>query len=797
MKLFIKIMAGVLVFIVLLIVGLNIYFTDERLRSMVLPRISEALDRDVEIDRMSLTVFRSFPQLGLRVEGVMLPDDHGEAVMRLDEMVVAVRLFPLLKNNIDIRRLDLERPQIFYTVYDDATTNMDFLFSDATEETESEYTVQIPRIVIRDAGLVYRDEAGNSIITLENLDAEVGLRFAELIESTIDARLQSLSVMHDGTRYIRNLSLELQQTSTIDLEQEVLSLAEGVFSIRGFAMNLSGSVNRWSSDAPVMDLQFASRSENFGELLRLAPPEYDEYFRELETSGQITLEGNVAGSYSEEALPDFNLTVRVSDGYIKNPDFQEPIQDINFSLLANNQRIDLEQFNALAAGNQFSASGTIDRPFEEDAPISFTVDGDVDLAVVSAYYPLDPWISELTGHAVLNLNAQGPVKEPHQIALNGKLELSEVNAAGDSLDLPVTDLQGVLNLTPDAMVLEGFAMNYGMSDFQIDGRLENYPGFLLEHESEATMPVLSGSYRGRFLNMDEMIDWDEERVDPFPIHLPQMVSTVTAEIDSLLVLGVSFTQLRGNGRINPERIFIDEAEASVFDGKLTGQMTWSVPQPDQTNLRFRGELHDLTAESLFREYPILGENGRFHEYVTGAISADVDYYTEMNALFEPDVESMEASGSFGMTRSRLRDHPVQEQVASWLNIREITNLAIDEWTAAFSINEAVLGFSDFRLTSENIGVELTGTQHLVTDEIDFTAQLLLPGSFRGGIASVISSQAVDALSRDDGIIVVPVRITGTMDNPVISPRQNIIEDIVSEKLQDAGRGVLRDLLNRN
>jgi hypothetical protein len=158
---------------------------------------------------------------------------------------------------------------------------------------------------------------------------------------------------------------------------------------------------------------------------------------------------------------------------------------------------------------------------------------------------------------------------------------------------------------------------------------------------------------------------------------------------------------------------------------------------------------------------------------------------------------MEATGSFGMTRSRLQGHPVQEQLATWLNTREIANLALDEWTATFSIHNAVLGFSDFRLTSENIGIELTGTHHLITDEIDFTAQLLLPGSFRGGIASVISSQAVDALSRDDGIIVVPVRITGTMNQPAISPRQNIIENVVQEKLRDAGRDVLRDLLNRN
>jgi len=52
---------------------------------------------------------------------------------------------------------------------------------------------------------------------------------------------------------------------------------------------------------------------------------------------------------------------------------------------------------------------------------------------------------------------------------------------------------------------------------------------------------------------------------------------------------------------------------------------------------------------------------------------------------------------------------------------------------------------------------------------------------------------VDAMTSEDGIIVVPVRITGTMGSPQISPRQSVIEDL----LRDTGRDVLRRLFDRN
>ena len=317
----------------------------------------------------------------------------------------------------------------------------------------------------------------------------------------------------------------------------------------------------------------------------------------------------------------------------------------------------------------------------------------------------------------MNLKARGPAGDPTEIALNGSLEVSNVNARGDSIPLPVTNLNGNMSITPESMNLEQFTMNYGSSDIGLEGRVRNYLGFLEEtHASTETMPAITGSYRSDLLDMDEMIDWDEE-TDPdeeFPINLPAMTTNVSAEINRLVIFGISVTDITGTGRITPDQIIMDQANATLFEGTATGRMEWNVPDPLRTNLSFTGSLDSLTAESFFRDTGFLGEDSRFHQHVTGAFSTDIDYSTDLDQTLTPDVSTTEADGSFGMTRARLRGHPIQERVADFLKVDELRSLALDEWTATYTISKSVLTFEDFRLTSENIGMELEGTQHMVT-----------------------------------------------------------------------------------
>jgi len=1029
MKLFLKILAGLVIFFIVLLIGLNLYFTNERLRGLILPEVRSAVGTEVQVDQMSLTFFKTFPQFGVELQNFVLPDPNGETVASLEELLVGVELFPLLRNEISISHLQLNRPVLNYRVYPDSTSNIDFLLEtpEEPEQPESEgYAIAIPEFTIQSATINYRDEPGEVIIVMNDLNADISLQFADLIENTVNANLGSLSASAGGTSYVDNLSLSLNQVSTVDLENERLELTEGTFSIRGLALNIAGSVSNWSADAPSIDLQFSSSSENFGELLRLAPPEFDEQLAGLETRGALQLEGSVAGSITEEKLPAFDLLVNVSDGYLQNPDLPDAIEDINLSLELNNDLATLSEFSARAAQNMITASGTVERPLDDDAIFSIAFDGDVDLATVSRFYPiedfgvqtlsgqlaadmtangridqtedamfsgnfilsdgalqyvdvprpieqinariqasqdriqidesgfraasnrfnmsgnisnpldeanrnvdlsatvnfdlasikefypidedtlklrgqfdanivlrgqadpdqierllqrstfelrdgyidhrlvgkpleditltaeatgtrlsiqnarfvtgentlamngsvsnylsddpvfdlsfdgnavladvssyysLEPYIQELSGSAVMNLNARGPAGDPGQIALNGSLEVNNVNASGDSLGLPVTGLNGKLSISPESMNLDQFVMNYGSSDISLNGRVQNYLGFLEEDPASTTgLPSITGNYSSNLLNMDEMIDWDEESdpTEPVPIELPAMNSNVSAEISRLMFFGIPITNISGTGRTTPDQIIMDETSANLFDGTATGRMVWNVPDPLRTNMSFSGNLDSLTAESFFRDTGFLGEDSRFHQHVTGAFSTDIEYSTELDETLTPDVTTTQADGSFGMTRARLRGHPIQERIADFLKVNELRSLALDEWTATYTIADAVLTFEDFRLTSENIGIELEGTQHMVTDEINYTATLLLPERFKSGIASVISGRAADALQREDGTMTVPILITGTSADPQVGPDSDLIQEIVRDALREGAGNALKKLFD--
>ncbi|PWN05376.1 AsmA-like C-terminal region-containing protein [Rhodohalobacter mucosus] len=1029
MKTFFKIAAVVVGLLIVILVGLNIYFTDDRLSDMVLPDIREATGADIQVDKLSLTFFRTFPRFGVEAQHVQIPDQMGDSIFSADQILVSVELFPLLRNELSVSRLDLKRPVINYQIRPDSTTNIDFLLesdSEVQEETGSGFDISIPRFSVSEGSLLYADATNESLFKLDDLDADISLRFADLIESSISARLGELSATVEGVNYVENLSLSLDQTSTIDLQNEILTLTEATLSIRGLALNLAGSVTSWSSDFPTADLEFSSSSDSFEELLRLAPPQFEETIEGLESRGSLTMEGSVTGPIGGDVLPAFNLIVEVNDGYLKNPDLSEAIRDIILNLEINNELATIREFRATAAGNTVYLSGTLERPMEDDAVFDLTVNGDVDLSTIGNFYPisdfgledlagvlqadatangrldvpeeasfsgvillengrlkyadvpqpieeinaridarndrlliresgfrtssgslslsgsvvrpldeesrlvdiaanlnmdlasvkefyplhedtlsmrgdlsvnvslqgrpdpenieslvrdgraelkngfishysiakpieqisflaeasgtsltinradfeagdnsltvsgsvddylserpsidlmfdgdavfadittyysLEPWIQEITGSATMRMNVSGPVGDPKQISLNGSLAANEVNAYGDSLGLPVTDLNGLLTIRPASMSLDSLGMNYGSTDISLQGTLNRYLGFLEEsNESEESMPQISGSYRSEHLNMDEMIDWEEESEGPIPVEIPDMLATVDAEIDSLTIFGLRITDISGSGSMNPRQILLEEANARLFGGTANGSMNWQVPDPLRTNVRFEGSLDTLRAEDFFRDTGFLGKDRNLHNHVSGALNVSVDYYAELDEELSPDITTAEADGSFGMTRSSLEGHPIQVKIAEFLRAPRLERANLDQWEADFAISDTVLTLSNLSLTSDSIGVEMNGTQHLMTNRIDYVATLLLPASFKGTIASVISTPAADALQQENGAMGIPIRITGTTGSPVVRPDTRVIEEVIRERAREGAEDVLKRLFNRN
>lgn len=1021
MKTFLKILGAVVALLILIIIGLNIYFNDARLQQTVMPYVNEATGREVQVESMSLTFFSTFPRPGLSIQKMSIPGEApDDTLMALNELVVGVKLFSLFGDEIQISEIKMDQPRFTYKIFSDSTTNIDFLMrEEAAEDTVSEgYAFNIPYFEVINGQFGYSDESSNTDVRLSDLNANIALRYADLIESTVDIELGGLSATVEGTSYVNALPLSLSQSSTINMDEELLELRSGTFSIRGLALNLTGAVSGWST-TPNVNLSFSSSSDNFEELLRLVPAEYQEQVNNLDTRGSLALEGSVSGDVGGEALPAFNLKVEVQNGYMKNPDLPQAIEDIQLSLSASNSLLTVDNFKATAGSNTITGSGSLENPLAEEGAFNLDIDGNVDLATISefydisqfnleqmsgkmdlrataqgnranpeeatfdanviladgmlkyldvpraienieitteanqdlmtiksmslqaanntftmngnvrnlldeenrtvdlqtdlsfnlatikefypinedtlemsgmlaaqatlqgkasqieqsiqtgsitlkngfifyaplerpfrnitfesvlegpkltivntgfqtgennlqiggvitdylsdsrtvdlklegdaklnqiaTYYDLRPTITDLNGDANVDFRATGRPNQPAEMVFNGSMTVKNLNMDGEGMAQPITDLNGQLTLSPSALNLDSLSFNFGSSDIGLNGSLTDYMEYLKEESARSTTPHLSGNYYSQYVNVDEIIDWSDTTEVPILIELPNLTSSVKAQVDNMLVTGVNLRNLSATASTTPNQISMDQAVAELFEGKASGSFTWDVPQPDSTIITFNGSLENVRGERFFEEYKILGPKSRFHEFISGAFSSKVDYYGVLDEYLNPQVQTTDMDGNFGMTKSRLKNHPMQLRIAGWLKAQELESVSLDEWNSTFAVSNSILTMKNLRLTSSDVGAELNGTQHLVNETIDYDVNLYLPERFRNAIASIITGQAADALTQENGTIMVPLTMTGTMNDPKVQANQEVIKPIIQQYLKNKAGRTLKKL----
>ena len=171
------------------------------------------------------------------------------------------KFLPLIAGDIYLSELRLISPVVNYTVIEGNISNIDSFIPESTEnesEQENGISLEIPQLIVENANFYYTDKTRNWEIKVEGLNADLSLRYAEVIETELTSTVDSLSVIIDGESYLENLPLNFDQASVLDLENENLNIESGSLGIRGLSLDLDGNISSWGSDIIRTNLNIAS-----------------------------------------------------------------------------------------------------------------------------------------------------------------------------------------------------------------------------------------------------------------------------------------------------------------------------------------------------------------------------------------------------------------------------------------------------------------------------------------------------------------------------------------------------------
>jgi vacuolar-type H+-ATPase subunit H len=784
-----KIAAGVGALLVLSLAALAIappLFRD-RIEALVKVELNDAVDAEVDWGAARLSVLRTFPNLGLRLDDVSIvgtdrfAGDTLAAIGRFDLVLDLPSVFRAVRHAdaIVVRAIELDRPALHLRVLADGTANWDIVRAGA-EPIDGEprpLAISLRRFGIRDGSLMLDDAATDLHASITGLRQSLSGDFAQR-RTAVSTRLvaDAVSVRFAGIPYLSRVALDVAAEVDADLVDRTFTIDEVVVRLNELPLALSGSVGAAGDDL-LLDLSFDAPRTDFRHLLSLVPTIYAQDFETVQTTGSIAVTGRVQGAYGEDAFPAFSLRAEVHEGTFRYPDLPLSAREIfvdfrveNAGGDLDNTLIDLDRFHALIGNDPVDASLRMRTPVS-DPDLEVRVAGRVDLADFRRTVKF-PGIEELEGVVAANMTARArasdlDAEEYERVTARGGAEVRGLTFRTADLPHPLYIDEAVLDLTPSRAELRAFVGRLGSSDIQAVGHLDNLLGFALRDDALRGEVSLAGSR----LVLDEWQSGGELEIIPVPARLDLGLRAALARV-SLRELDMS--DVRGRLRIHDQRVTLDDLEMQVLGGAVTVSgfyETTDVARPTfDTDLRVRA----VDIPGAFAAMSTVRALAPVARYTEGTFSADLAMRGALGADLTPIFDVLDGRGELETSRLVVHEFPAMHLLADLVKIGELQDPVLAGIRSVIEVRDGRLHVQPFETGIGDWRMSVSGSNGF-DQSLQYAIRLYLPRSALGAEAAGAIGTLVARAGRagfDLGgaeTIELPFHLTGTVTRPTLVP----------------------------
>jgi hypothetical protein len=245
----------VLIFAIIGGVASWIIFTPERITPILNKEANKMLNCDVEIGRVELTFFSTFPKFGLQMTDFVLINPIEEAqsdtLASVDKLVGAIDLMAFLrKNELHMSDFSLNNGNVNVFVDDEGNANYDIYESDTTDTDDSEFklsSLDLGFVQLNNINLSYLDKSMNMTAGINNLYAEIkAVMIDDKTDTDIKLKSSSLSYFDESyqmTLDLKNIEMDILAEFIGDSIKTDLKIKGSEFSFIDEAYDYSAFIN--------------------------------------------------------------------------------------------------------------------------------------------------------------------------------------------------------------------------------------------------------------------------------------------------------------------------------------------------------------------------------------------------------------------------------------------------------------------------------------------------------------------------------------------------------------------------
>lgn len=570
-KIFLITLLSILLLVsIVLVVAIH---SESYISKIALKKVSEMIEAPVTVEDVSLLLFKDFPYATLEFTGFKVGPYTGQGkfakfaetndtLLSFRKLYVSLKSKPLLKNIIEIEKVEVEGFGFNYYVDSTGLTNIDFLLSTDTtltdepiDTTSSILDVLLKDLILKDITVHYTDDQLKAKATIDIPHMELSGR---VLDEYYAGAAKGSVILTNSSFEDTNLS-KMQHAELLfdakydngDVTIQSMSLASD-----GLKINAKGATTL--GDSVFMDMIFNIEDMDLKELSKYAPADMLSEYGLVDIAGKVNMEAKVLGYYYDTlSMPSVEAKMSLIKGAVVTKDYPAIRQlTFNGSVSAPNPN-DLSSVSANFTNlNLATDRSTFNIAFNVsniDKPrYNIKASALMNLDEFNKYLP-DSTVEYISGVVGFNASTKGTLPE------NIGMESANYFLSNTSIDLKLRNFSTAIDSVDEIKNLS-VDMKYSPNKkFAIENLNLEAPGYNVALENTTIIGKLLGN----------LADYDNMGVEVEKFFLQMGGNTIGGDA---YVFGLNTPTFKLNSDINivldELRSFIPDSLVSDISGKI-------------------------------------------------------------------------------------------------------------------------------------------------------------------------------------------------------------------------------------
>jgi hypothetical protein len=430
----------------------------------------------------------------------------------------------------------------------------------------------------------------------------------------------------------------------------------------------------------------------------------------------------------------------------------------------------------------------------EDPSIKLEAEGEIRMEDIRDFYPDFAEQSELTGKMVLNVKANGQMadfkgRNYSAVTASGKMLFEDIHIKDPRLSQSISGLNGNVEVDNHQILIQHLAATVGSSDFDATGKIVRYlPALLVKGEPLQAQVRL----RSKHLNLNE---WIQDK-GPVPgavaevdkVYSLSMPTWLQLEADARIghfeLAKFKADSLRGQIVMRDQRLTIPEISMRTLDGEV--QMALNLKTTEDgthAGVEMQVEARSIDIKQTLSSFDQLAAFALVRDNLSGDFSGSVFVKGTIDQRLLFDEESLVSYGDYAIQDGRLVDFKPLEGLAGFVKLEKLRDIRFSDVNSSYRVEQKFVYLPDMQVVANDYTLSVSG-KHGFDNSLDYHVAVELPKHE----ARKSKSQEVQSwIDEGDGEaikVVIPIRVTGTVDNPKFSLDGKYVRNSVKKEIQE-------------